>query len=66
MMAVDDPETWASDEPISLPEPLTQHRYVVPMDGFVFTEHGIYHGVYETDLEEMKHPTYGPERAGDV
>lgn len=56
-------ETWASDAPISLPDPPVAPG-VVPMEGFVFTVDGICHDLTEVDIEHMTTPTYGPERAG--
>lgn len=59
-------ETWASDVPISMPEPVKDASTAIPMEGFVFTTSGLSHGVTDADIEEMKHPAYGPERLGDV
>ncbi len=56
-------ETWASDVPVSMPEPLPVTGQV-PMYGFVFTENGLFHDLSEADHEVISHPTYGPMDPG--
>lgn len=52
-------ESWASDVPVSMPEPLPYTGHV-PMYGFVFTENGMFHNLSESDHERLSRPTYGP------
>lgn len=58
-------ETWACDTSISMPE-APKVAPAIQMAGFAFTVDGIVHGVTEVDLENMRHPTFGPERIGHV
>lgn len=53
--------SWASDAPISLPQPLAQDNPgLVPMFGFVFTEFGLFHDVSTAQHEDLNQPTFGP------
>lgn len=51
---------WASDTPVSLPEPTEYTPMTVPMYGFVFTENGLFHDLTEADHEALRTPTFGP------
>lgn len=51
---------WASDVPVSLPEPPEETELSVRMYGFVFTENGFFHDITEADHEALRRPTYGP------
>lgn len=52
-------QAWASDVPVSMPEPLP-YTSRVPMYGFTFTEKGLFHDLSEADHEAISRPTYGP------
>lgn len=54
---------WASDVPVSLPQPLDIDGAHVPMHGFVFTENGLFHDLSEADHEVLRQPTYAPPPA---
>lgn len=52
---------WASDTPISFPEPPPGDIPVlVDFDGFGFTMGGIVHNISQADLEEILTPTFSP------
>lgn len=53
-------EAWASDAPVSLPEPVDLDRVHIRMYGFVFTEQGLFHDLSETDHEVLRVPTFAP------
>jgi hypothetical protein len=54
-------EFWASDTPVSLPEPPKRERpAVLDFGGFGFSAGGLTHNITETDLEEMATPTFAP------
>ena len=55
-------EHWATDTPISFPEPPPSDTPVlVDFDGFGFTSGGIVHNLSGADLEEMVTPTFSPQ-----
>jgi hypothetical protein len=53
-------QPWASDVPVSMPEPLPYTGHV-EMQGFVFTDKGLFHNLSEADHEAISRPTYGPD-----
>lgn len=56
---------WASDAPVSQPEPIDPERPVlVDLGGIGFTSGGLAHGLSNTDLEEIFTPRYAPEGYG--
>lgn len=57
-MSADD---WASDTPVSLPDPVDVNGAHVKMHGFVFTEFGLFHDLSEADHETLRVPTYAPQ-----
>ena len=58
-------EHWATDVPISFPEPPSEDAPVlVDFDGFGFTSGGIVHNLSGADLEEMVTPTFAPQGFG--
>lgn len=60
-------QAWASDAPISLPEPAESTPLSVPMFGFVFTENGLFHDLSEADHEVLRTPTFAPpDTTGEV
>jgi hypothetical protein len=53
-------DTWASDVPVSLPEPVDGVGAHIPMFGFVFTEAGLFHDLNQADHERLSTPTFAP------
>jgi hypothetical protein len=56
-------DVWASDTPVSLPEPVEISGPSVAMYGFVFTEKGLMHDINQAEHERLRVPTYAPEDA---
>lgn len=55
-------DTWASDTPVSRPEPLSvKTPSLVDFEGFGFSVNGMVHDINEPDLEAMMTPTFAPE-----
>lgn len=57
-------QPWASDVPISMPQPLPEPG-LVPMFGFTFTTSGLFHDLTGADHERMSTPNYAPVRGVD-
>lgn len=54
--------TWASDVPVSMPQPYSPDMPVlVNLGGFGFTEGGIAHYLSQADADEMATPFFAPE-----
>lgn len=55
---------WASDVPVSMPQPYRPDMPVlVDMGGFGFTEGGIAHNLSAADAEAMALPFFAPDGA---
>jgi hypothetical protein len=58
-----DPVHWGADVPVSLPLPLTaDNPGVIPMDGFCFTESGLFFDLSAADYDRISTPSYAPAR----
>lgn len=53
-------QSWGSDVPVSMPEPLKGQEGLVPMFGFTFTVNGLFHDLTEADHEELSMTKYAP------
>jgi hypothetical protein len=53
-------QSWGSDVPVSMPEPLGDQVGLVPMFGFTFTINGLFHDLSDADHERLSTPTYAP------
>lgn len=55
-------EKWASDTPVSAPQPPpTDVPVLVDFGGFGFSMNGMVHNLTSEDLEDMLTPLYAPE-----
>lgn len=55
---------WASDVPISMPEPpSTKTPVLVDMGGYGFTVLGLTHNLTTADVEELSTPFFSPDGA---
>lgn len=53
-------QSWGSDVPVSMPEPLGDQEGLVPMFGFNFTINGLFHDLTDADHEALSTPTFAP------
>jgi len=60
---------WASDVPVSMPEPLEkadEFEPRIPMSGFVFTINGLFHDIDPAMHDELSLPTFQPQPVTEV
>lgn len=56
---------WGADVPVSLPQPLEEGNVgIIPMDGFCFTENGLFHDLSQADFDRISTPSYAPDNPG--
>lgn len=56
-----EPIHWGADVPVSLPQPLAEDNPgVIPMDGFCFTESGLFFDLSAADYARISTPSYAP------
>lgn len=51
---------WASDAPISMPQP-NEHAVMVPMFGFGYNQYGITHDINAVDYMNFRRPSKAPD-----
>lgn len=57
-----EPVTWGADVPVSLPQPLDEDNPgIIPMDGFCFTERGLFFDLSQADFDRISTPTFAPD-----
>jgi hypothetical protein len=57
-----EPVHWGADVPVSLPQPLSEDNIgIVPMDGFCFTESGLFFDLSQADFDRISTPSFAPE-----
>ena len=57
-----EPVHWGADVPVSLPQPLPDASSAsIPMDGFCFTEAGLFFDLSESDHARIAAPTFAPD-----
>lgn len=58
------PPVWSSDVPISVPQAPAE-EIIIPMFGFGMTQLGLFHDLTDVEYEQMRQPSYSPDRPSD-